>query len=210
MYMMESWGRMNHNKYVRYLMNFSTAIGMVLIAILLFYGYQKGLFDSTETFKQFIIGFGFWAPLIFILIQIVQVIFPILPGAISCVAGIIIFGPWMGLLYNYLGICIGSILVFILSKKYGVPLVKSMIKEKAFEKYMGWIEKGNKFEKFFAYAIFFPLAPDDILCYIAGLTKMKLKKFVTIIVLGKPLSIAVYSIGMTTVINYLMNFIKFI
>ena len=102
----------------------------------------------------------------------------------------------------------GSILVFILSKKYGVQLVKSLIKEKAYEKYMGWIEKGNKFEKFFACAIFFPVAPDDILCYIAGLTKMKLKKFITIIVLGKPLSIAVYSIGMTTAINYLMHFIN--
>ncbi|RDW22481.1 hypothetical protein CWR48_00970 [Oceanobacillus arenosus] len=199
---------MNHKNFVWYLMNFSTAIGMIVIAILLFYGYQKGLFDSTETLKQFIIGFGLWAPFIFVVVQMVQVIFPILPGAIGCVAGVIIFGPWMGFLYNYVGICMGSILVFILSRKYGVLLVKSLIKEKTYEKYTGWIEKGNKFEKIFACAIFFPVAPDDILCYIAGLTKMKFKKFVTIILLGKPLTIAVYSIGMTTVVNYLMNFIK--
>lgn len=199
---------MNNKKYTGYLMNSSTAISMLVIGILLFYGYHKGLFASTETLHHFITGFGLWAPLLFVLIQMVGVIFPILPGGIGCVAGIIIFGPWMGFLYNYLGICIGSILVFILSKKYGIQLVKSMIKEKAYEKYIGWIEKGNKFENFFACAIFFPVAPDDILCYIAGLTKMRLKKFVTIILLGKPLSIAVYSMGFTSILRYLMDFIK--
>ena len=52
-------------------------------------------------------------------------------------------------------ICIGSVIVFILSKKYGVQPVKSIIKEKAFEKYSAWMDKGKKFDQLFAYAIFF-------------------------------------------------------
>ena len=32
---------------------------------------------------------------------------------------------------------------------------------------------------------------------------MKFKKFITIILLGKPLSIAVYSMGITAILNYL-------
>lgn len=45
-------------------------------------------------------------------------------------------------------------------------------------------------------AIFLPCAPDDLLCMLAGLTHMSLKKFVLIILLGKPLSLIAYSYGL--------------
>ena len=56
--------------------------------------------------------------------------------------------------------------------------------------YEGWLEKGAKFDKFFAVAIFMPVAPDDFLCYLAGLTKMRSSRFLKIIILGKPFAIA--------------------
>lgn len=189
-------------------MNVCTCIGMLGCGIFIFWGYKNGLFKSTETFKNFISGFGIWGPLIFVLIQIIQVVVPILPGAVSCVAGIIIFGPWMGFVYNYIGICIGSVIVFLLSKRYGRRFVRGVIGEKSFEKYIGWVDRGRKFDILFACAIFFPIAPDDLLCYIAGLTKMKLMKFITIILLGKPLSIAIYSMGLAAVGRYLITLIQ--
>ncbi|HEY5525923.1 MAG TPA: VTT domain-containing protein, partial [Clostridium sp.] len=77
----------------------------------------------------------------------------------------------------------------------------------SYNKYIGWAHRGKKFDKMFAYAIFFPLAPDDLLCYIAGLTKMTLKKFATIILLGKPMSIAIYSLGIAAIGKYLISLI---
>ena len=189
------------------LINLCTVVGLGAVIIFIYYGYKNGLFSSAETFKSFVAGFGIWAALIFILIQIVQVILPILPGAVGCVAGIVIFGPWMGFLYNYIGICIGSVIVFILSRRYGEKFVKGIVGQKSFDKYIGWSHKGKKFDKIFAYAIFFPFAPDDLLCYIAGLTKMTLKKFVTIILLGKPMSIAIYSMGIAAIGQYLISLI---
>jgi len=199
---------MNTKKIPINLINISTWIGMLTLGIFVFYGYKTGLFSSTESFRKFITGFGIWATLIFILIQIIQVIIPILPGAVGCVAGIIIFGPWMGFLYNYIGICIGSIIVFLLSKRFGRYFVKGIVGGKSYDKYIGWIDRGKKFDNMFALAIFFPLAPDDLLCYIAGLTKMDLRKFITIILLGKPMSIAIYSLGLTTIGHYLFALLK--
>lgn len=199
---------MQRRKFVNNLLKFSTWIGLAIFCLFIVYGYKAGLFSSTESFRDFILGFGMWSGLIFVLIQIAQVIVPIVPGAVSCVAGIIIFGPWVGFLYNYIGICIGSILVFLLSKKYGKDFVKGIIGEKSYNKYIGWIERGRKFDTMFALAIFFPVAPDDLLCYIAGLTKMKLEKFVAIILLGKPMSIALYSLGLTSIGQYLLELIK--
>lgn len=50
-----------------------------------------------------------------------------------------------------------------------------------------------------------PVAPDDFLCMLAGLTKMTYKKFITIIVLGKPASLLVYSLGLTTAFEAIMK-----
>lgn len=195
-------------KIANHMINFSTLLGLLGIAIFAVYGYRTGLFSSMETFRNFFESFGIWTALIFVLIQIIQVVVPILPGAIGCIAGIAIFGPWFGFLYNYIGICIGSILAFLLSKRYGTTFVKSVISEKAYDKYIGWTHKDKRFDLMFAAAIFFPVAPDDLLCYIAGLTKMRFKKFTSIILLGKPMSIALYSLGLAKVGQYLLHFIK--
>lgn len=189
-------------------MNIISIIGLIATGVFIFYGYKIGLFSSAETFRKFIQDFGIWAALIYILIQIISIVVPILPTSLGCVASIIIFGPWLGFLYSYIGICVGSILAFLLSKRYGRYFVKGIIGIRAYDKYINWIDKGKKFDKMFALAIFFPGAPDDLLCYIAGLTQMRIKKFVSIILLGKPMSIAIFSIGISTVIHYLFYFVR--
>ena len=52
--------------------------------------------------------------LCFVALQAIQVVIPILPGSIGCLFGVIFFGPVMGFVYNYVGICGGSIWHFLL------------------------------------------------------------------------------------------------
>lgn len=197
----------NNYKNIDYFINIITATGIIGVFILFLWGYKQGYFLSAETLQTFIVGFGIWGPIVFILVQIIQVIVPILPGAISCVAGVLIFGNMMGFVYNYIGICIGSIVVFFLSRRYGSYFVRKAIGQKKYDKFIGYIDYDKKFDKFFAYAIFFPVAPDDILCYIAGLSKMRLEKFIAVILLGKPASIAIYSLGLTVVLQNIYKLI---
>ena len=117
---------------------------------------------------------------------------------ISCLGGVIFFGPWLGFLYNYIGICIGSLAAFGISRMMGRPVLHKMFSEKLIQKYDSWTEKDSRFLKLFTLAIFFPVAPDDFLCYLAGTTKMTWKQFSLVILLGKPCSIALYSLGLTT------------
>ena len=74
---------------------------------------------------------------------------PILPGGIGCLGGVLMFGPVMGFLYNYVGICLGSVAAFLLSKRYGQPFVRSVAGERTYEKYAGWLEKGSRFDNLF-------------------------------------------------------------
>lgn len=185
--------------------NIISMLGLILTAGFMYWAWKQGILTSQEKMQRFIMGFGTAAGIIFVLIQIIQVIIPVIPGGISCVAGVIVFGAGMGFVYNYVGICIGSILVFLIAKRYGRALMVKMFDKKLIDKYESWTEKNGRFTKLFALAIFLPVAPDDFLCYLAGTTRMKLKTFTAVILLGKPLSIAAYSMGLNLILQTMLK-----
>ncbi len=82
-----------------------------------------------------------------------------------------------------------------------------MFSEKLITKYEAWTTEQNRFTKLFAIAIFLPVAPDDFLCYLAGTTNMRAWQFVLIILLGKPFSIALYSLGLYVVFEQILTLI---
>ena len=195
---------MSNNK-TRRMINLITIFGTILICIFFYYALKAEIFTSEEKMKIFLEKGGVFAPIIFVLIQIVQVVIPLIPGGISQGVGVLVFGPLWGFVYNYIGIVIGSIIVFFIARKYGMSLIKRMFKKELIDKYIGWLNKGKKFEKFFALAIFFPIAPDDFLCYLAGVTKMSAKTYIAIIVLLKPFTILMYSGFLVLVSNVFLN-----
>ena len=142
---------------------------------------------------------------LFVIIQIVQVIIPLIPGGVSQGVGVLVFGPVMGFVYNYVGIVIGSIIVFFIARKYGMPLIQKLFKKQLIDRYIGWLNKGKKYEKFFAVAILLPVAPDDFLCYLAGVTDIDVKKYIAIIVFLKPFTILAYSFGLVFISKMLLK-----
>lgn len=183
-------------KGFRRAVNIVTILCTAAMISFVIYGLKSGIFTDRAMMEELVSRGGIWGPVTFMIIQMVQVVVPIIPGGITCAVGVVVFGPWYGLLYNYIGIVAGSCINFYLARRYGQCLVKFFVKEETYNKYITWLEKGKKFDKFFAAAIFFPCAPDDVLCMIAGLTKMSWKKFSAIILLGKPASIAAYSMAL--------------
>lgn len=181
--------------YLKIFINTMTVIITILLIAFIIYGIKSGIFSSDKALTDYMKKVGIIAPLIFLLIQVLQVIFPVVPGGASCAAGVIAFGPVWGFIYNYIGLCIGSAAAFLISRKYGMKLIRKLFKEETVDKYLRYIHE-KKFDKIFFWGIFLPGAPDDLLCYIAGVTNMKLKKFMWIIFIGKPLSLLGYSIGL--------------
>ena len=182
-----------NNKKIKEIFNIVTFIMTILIIIFIIYGINLGIFKDKMLLINYIAQYGAFGPLIFILIQIIQVIFPVIPGGASCLAGVLAFGPILGFIYNYIGLSIGSCVAFYLSRTYGIKLVRKLFKKETVDKYLKYV-RNNKFDKIFIVGIFLPGLPDDLLCYIAGISNMKFKKFITIILLGKPLALVLYSI----------------
>ncbi|EGP4715920.1 TVP38/TMEM64 family protein [Enterococcus faecium] len=180
----------------RKLINFISIIGLGLSIALTIYFINLGVFKDLNALRGLVGDSIILGPVIFIFIQILQVVIPIIPGGISTAAGVLIFGPYAGFIYNYVGICIGSIIIFLLGRHYGKPFILSMISDKTYNKYIGWLDNQNRFEKLFALAIFLPVAPDDALCLMAGLTNISVKRYTLIILIAKPLSIFLYSMAL--------------
>lgn len=181
----------------------SAAFIILLVAFFLFFlhAYTQGKFRSVDTFRDYIDEFGPMAPIIFTTFQVLQVVFPILPGFIGCAAGAVMFGALGSFIYNYLGISVGSIIAFFLARRYGTILVKTLFPG---EKYRRWSELLGK-SKYYTLLLFtsilLPLAPDDFLCYFSGLTTMDARKFVWIIILAKPWIILAYSLVFSGILS---------
>lgn len=180
-----------------------TYIGMAITILLFIYWYRIGIFTSEIKLKSFLESAGVIAPILFIFIQAIQVVFPIIPGSLGCPIAVIFWGPVIGFIYNYIGICIGSMAAFIIAKRHGIPLVKNIIGDEKYHKYSKWLDEKINFDRIFTFLMFFPFGPDDFLCYFAGLKDMSVKKFTTILLLSKPLSIIIYSYVLVKVLNVL-------
>ena len=180
----------------RRIINTLSIIGLGLSIALTIYFINLGVFKDINALRGLVGNSVILGPIVFILLQILQVVIPIIPGGVSSAAGVLIFGPYLGFVYNYVGISIGSVIIFLLGRRYGKPFILSMISDKTYDKYIGWLDNQSRFEKLFALAIFLPVAPDDALCLMAGLTNMTVKKFTLIILLAKPASIFLYSMAL--------------
>lgn len=175
------------------ILNILTIIGIVAVIFFIYFAVKERWFLDNEILLTKIKSFGLLAPLCFILIQIVQVVLPVIPGGASCLVGVMAFGAVGGFIYNYVGLVLGSICSFLLSRKFGMSIINKLFKEKDIKKALEKINN-SKYDLIFFLIILLPGLPDDLFCYISGITKMSLKKFTLIILIGKPLTLLVYSI----------------
>ena len=149
---------------------------------------------SVEDFRKFISEFGIVGPLVLTAFQAFQVVVPVLPGYLGCAAGAMAFGTTVGFICNYVGICAGSIASYFIARKLGMDVVLAMFSEKQYKKWSERICKKKSYDNFLFVATLLPLFPDDFLCYFSGLIKMNSRRFIRIILLGKPWCILAYSL----------------
>ncbi|MFX0537204.1 TVP38/TMEM64 family protein [Ornithinimicrobium sp. Y1847] len=174
--------------------------GWVVLAGLVIWGIQSGVLSSVSQLRAFLSDFGPAAPVIYSLIGASEAIFPVVPGSASIIAAPILFGPVVGFFAAYAATCLGSIAVFFLSRDVGQELLLARFKPATVERYLGWLEHRH-FTRWFAIAIALPVAPDDLLCYLAGLSKMRPRTFIIIILLLKPWALLLYVFGVLALLE---------
>lgn len=105
---------------------YSMIVFFVMILLVLIKAWMSGKFNSVDSFQNYMAGYGVFAPIILTAFQAVQVVIPVLPGFLGCAVGAVMFGSAGSFLCNYIGISAGSIIAFLLARKYGTGLVKEL------------------------------------------------------------------------------------
>lgn len=185
-----------------------STITLIGTFIFLFWLYRIGILNDQNVLSDWIKNQGALGSLFFLLLQIVQVIFPIIPGGVTTVVGFLVFNFWLGFFLNYVGISIGSIILFWLARRYGKKFCLLFMSEETFHKYESRIDNKRGYEIFFILCMLSPISPADIVVMITGLTSMSYRKFITITLLCRPFSIVAYSFFWIYGSQFLQQFLK--
>ncbi|MDO4501284.1 MAG: VTT domain-containing protein [Erysipelotrichaceae bacterium] len=135
-------------------------------------------------FKEFIDSFGIFSPIVYILMVVLQILVPIIPGEpLEMVAGYA-FGTVKGTILCLLSESIASILVVLLVRKYGRKFVNYFFEKSQIDK-LKFLKNNKSRTLLFAIIFIMPGTPKDLLCYVAGLLKIKLSYLLMIVTIGR-------------------------
>jgi uncharacterized membrane protein YdjX (TVP38/TMEM64 family) len=152
-----------------------------IVLLILGYIYPSSFFGSQEAIRDYVNQFGVFAPVMFIILQIAQVVLAPISHYTVSIAGGFIFGTWLGFLYNFIGRVIGTAIAFYIGRYLGRKIIKHIVKPETIKKYDYYFDKG-KLLLFLAY--FLPLFPDDELSYLAGISALKPRIFLPLMIIG--------------------------
>ena len=129
----------------------------------------SGYLDE-EGLKEWIEGYGVWAPLVYILIYTIAPVF-FIPGLPLTVVGGIVFGPLWGVVYASVGATLGASSAFLVARYMGREWVEERIKGTRLEELDREVKKQGW--KIVAITRLVPLLPFNLLNYAFGLTGIR-------------------------------------
>lgn len=169
--------------------NKTNIILAIILLIFIYVGYKYYheyfyILKDPNKVKSIIMSYGKFSFLAFIILQIIQVVFFFIPGEIIQIAGGYIYGTFYGGIISIIGITIGSIIVYGISRAFGKPFVQRIISEKQLKFFDKILRLGQiNYIVFLLYLI--PGIPKDALAYICGISSVKFNNFVFYSTIGR-------------------------
>ena len=160
-----------------------------------FFGIKFGRVATNGVkFDEYIKSFGYFGWLVAVGIQILQVIIALMPGEVVEIGIGYAYGWLWGTLLCMLGVAIGSSVIFLLVKKYGIRFVELFVDSSKINE-LKFINSEKKLKRTTFILFFIPGIPKDLLTYFIGLTRMNLGEFLSITLIARIPSIVSSTIG---------------
>lgn len=170
---------MNKHLFLRILFLFL----LIVLSVYFFIHFDLYLFfKDKEKLLHFIRSYPY-DQVIFIAIQIIQVVAAPIPGELTGIIGGILYGPLWGTIYSTIGLTLGSWIAFMLARFFGEPLLEKVVSKEVFAKFEHFMEYKGLFVSFLLFLI--PGFPKDYLCYIMGVSLIPTGTFIIISTTGR-------------------------
>ncbi len=166
--------------------------GVAVLSVLAFFfwdnlvqGFEflERLQTQKARFRDWINSFGVWGPLVFIGVQVGQVVFSPIPGELTGILGGYIYGVWVSTIYSTIGLTLGSYLAFSIGRWLGRPFVEKLMSRKVLDKFDFLLASKGAVFAFVFFAI--PGFPKDLMCYLLGLSPLRTRSFVLVAAVGR-------------------------
>lgn len=189
--------QLSDKKFV-YRLTFLTLILMTAALAVLYVIQITGLWDkidSVEDLRNYVSGFGGYAVFIFIAIQFLQVVVLPIPGFITVSVGVLLFGAFRGSVYSVIGIVSASIVAFFIGRVFGYKVAGWLVGKENLDKGLELVKGKDKV--ILTFMFLFPFFPDDVLCFVAGLSSMSVPYYIVMITITRIINIGVsaYSVN---------------
>jgi uncharacterized membrane protein YdjX (TVP38/TMEM64 family) len=174
---------------------FITLVVVIFLAscLVFFVFFNSGLWDQflryydlmtdREWLRQTVNSMGWAAPLVFMGLQIGQVLFAPIPGELTGFLGGYVFGALNGFLLSTIGLTIGSMINFGIGHFLGEPMVRKLVRCETYDKYNQMVQYKGILVIFIFFLI--PGFPKDYLCMFLGLTTLPARVFFVLSTVGR-------------------------
>lgn len=180
-------------------------------AIFWFVGRPMVRFISEPSiFRAWVDSHGFWGRLAFAGMMVVQIVIAIIPGEPLEIAAGYTFGIVEGTLLCLAGSVLGSLIVFLFVRRFGIRAVEVFFpREKLLS--LKFIQNSRRLNLLVFILFFIPGTPKDIMTYFVPFTPMKLSTWLLISATARIPSIITSAIGGDALglQNYLFAIIAF-
>jgi len=160
------------------------ALGLVLFVALGIYIVRytpAGDYLKPEVLGELLRTAGFWAPLVFVFIYAAAVCL-FVPGSLVTALGAVLFGPYQGFLYVWVGAMIGASAAFWIGRTLGRDLAASLVGDRL-RRYDDAIERNGFATVLYLRLIYFPFT---VMNFGMGLTKVRFWDYLAATGLGIP------------------------
>ena len=170
-------------------------LAFCVVAVITFTGfwYRAAIYEMVQSYYElltsrdqitlFLSDFGPLAPLVFAVVQILQVIFAPFPGEATGFVGGYLFGTLAGFIYSSIGLTVGSAINFLIGRYLGKRYIRKLIPPRYLEKFDSFVKHQGLLVLFFLFI--FPGFPKDYLCLFLGLSTLPLKAFILLAAFGR-------------------------
>ena len=147
------------------------------------YRFLVRLYSDKRFLKQTLRQWGILAPVIFVVLQALQVIIAPIPGEVTGILGGYLFGESLGFVYSTLGLTVGSVTAFGVGRWLGAHYVRTLVSQETWDKLGFIVEAEGAILCFIIYLI--PGLPKDMVSYLFGISPMPLWVFTLVSTLGR-------------------------
>jgi uncharacterized membrane protein YdjX (TVP38/TMEM64 family) len=160
-------------------------LGLLLVVGLVWALGQRGLAEwlHREQLETWLTSLGAWGPVGIVIAEVLQVLLAPVPGQVVGLAAGYLYGVWGGAALCMAGLMLGTLLAVWLARRLGRPFVERLAKPEQLARLDAYTERRGAF----AFLIIFllPFLPDDLCCFLAGLTPLRISQVLIVALIGR-------------------------